>query len=51
MFAVVSNDQSDWPMPSLASNGGPQRTHICDPDLAAGTANIGNTWLIIELTK
>jgi len=38
-------------MPSPASSGGPQRTHMCGLDLAAGTANIGNTWLIIELIK
>ena len=51
IFAVVPKDQSDWHVPSLASSGGPQRTHMCGPDLDASTANIGNTCLIIELTK
>ena len=51
IFVVVPEDQSDWPVPSPASSGGPQRTHMCGPDLAAGAANIENTWLIIELTK
>ena len=51
IFAVVPEDQSDWPVPSPASSGGLQRTHICGPDLATSTTNIGNTWLIIELTK
>ena len=51
IFIVVHEDQSDWPVPSPTSSGGPQRTHICGPDLAAGTTNIGNIWLIIEFTK
>ena len=51
IFAVVPEDHLNWPVPSPTSSGGPQRTHICGLDLAASTANIGNTWLIIELTK
>ena len=51
IFVVVPEDQSDWHVPSLAISGGPQRIHMCGPDITAGTANIGNTWVIIELTK
>ena len=51
IFAVVPKDHSNWPVPSLASSCGPQRTHMCGTDLATGTTNLGNTWLIIELTK